>query len=319
MTKAENAALFRIAPSLHAVQPDADLSADPRPLPALSALRDIALQQTRIAYGAHRFDVFHTDPRDHIFRILANTGGFYESEFLAALSEYVQPGELVVDAGANIGNHTLFFAGVLGCRVASFEPGETALRLLQHNILANGLGSLVEVWPYAVAQEAGQFSPDGFDAVEKLGLGALTLRADADGGMRGMPLDAAAFGQPVKLIKIDVEGMEIEVLRGAERILLRDRPVICVECDDLERFNRMFDYLLGLGFLAIESYNYTATHVFVPVTDPSRLEARLSRRLATRYIAHGHQIHALSGRLAQVENLIRRIQLASRAAPASSH
>ncbi|MFC5069767.1 FkbM family methyltransferase [Flaviflagellibacter deserti] len=285
----------------------------PGPLATISRFgADVRLEHARISLGTRHFDVFHTDPQDHIFKIVKNSRSFYEAGFLYAIAKHLKPGDLVVDAGANIGNHTLFFAGALGCRVTCFEPGPLTVQLLQHNVAANNLASRVEIWPFALAETSAQFASKDAAAVQQLGLGALTLRPDAGGEMRGIPLDSVPFDQRIKLLKIDVEGMELELLRGARETLLRDRPVICVECDDLNRFDQLFDYLCGLGFLAIDSHNYTATHVFVPVDNPSVIEASLSRQMASRYISHARQIHALEGRLANVENLLRRIQFVSR-------
>src|SRR5690606_21717953 len=61
-----------------------------------------------------------------------------------------------VDVGANIGNHTLFFAKVMGQRVYSFEPFPENLRLLKKNIALNGLEKLVRVVGKAAGATAGE-------------------------------------------------------------------------------------------------------------------------------------------------------------------
>ncbi|SFV34232.1 FkbM family methyltransferase [Hyphomicrobium facile] len=236
------------------------------------------------------FDVFHDNADDHIFLTISKTGEFYEIELLRALSKLLREDDLVLDVGANIGNHALFFAGVVGCRVKCFEPNPEAVKLLRHNILANGLGGRIDVLPVAVGPEDRHFSAD--TSSTRNNLGAFRIRPAQEGAIRAVPLDKVDVGGPVKLVKIDVEGMELDVLLGAREIIRRDRPVVCVECDDVESFRIIFDYLAEFKYIVTGSHNYTATHIFVPVEIASYTEiAALCCNLATRYISTGHEIH----------------------------
>ena len=62
---------------------------------------------------------------DYIQGLLMSDGTPYEAGMLAAMAEVVGEGDLVLDIGANIGNHTLFLAAAQGCRVEAFEPGRS--------------------------------------------------------------------------------------------------------------------------------------------------------------------------------------------------
>src|SRR5262245_34338377 len=159
-----------------------------RPVPA-------GLESTWIRFDDKRFEVFHNDRSDHIFQVLRGTHSFYEVDLLSALARYLPADAFAIDVGANIGNHALFFAGVLGCHVACFEPEPQALALLQRNIVANGLGDRATTWPYAVAGSRCRFSIE--PATIAHNLGAVRLQHNETGSIEAVPLDEIDFGRPV--------------------------------------------------------------------------------------------------------------------------
>ncbi len=77
-----------------------------------------------------------------------------------------------------------------------------------------------------------------------------------------IPLDALELTAPVKLIKIDVEGMEADVLRGATRILKEDGPVIYAEAHDDKSLAEMSMVLKPLGYTPKIRFNATPTYRF---------------------------------------------------------
>ena len=71
---------------------------------------------------------------DYIFKTISGEKDFYESELLDwLLVIYIDEGSFI-DVGANIGNHTIFFSKIMERRCYSFEPNETAYKLLKENI-----------------------------------------------------------------------------------------------------------------------------------------------------------------------------------------
>jgi FkbM family methyltransferase len=122
---------------------------------------------------------------------------------------------LAVDAGANIGNHTLWFAGICGLDVAAFEPIKHTE--LARNVDLNELGDKITVHPSALGVIDGQALHVGKGRLAT-GKGTLPVR-DLDG-----------YGlTDVAVIKVDVEGMEPQVLAGAEYTIRDQRPVIFAE------------------------------------------------------------------------------------------
>src|ERR687891_1726959 len=71
---------------------------------------------------------------DHIQRFLAEQGRLYEEEMLEHASVFVEPGDLVIDVGAFIGTHTLFYALVCRARVVAFEPNPRSCAMLRANV-----------------------------------------------------------------------------------------------------------------------------------------------------------------------------------------
>jgi FkbM family methyltransferase len=138
--------------------------------------------------------------------------GTAEPEVVRCMDEHIKPGDVFYDLGANVGYFSLV-AAALGARVVAFEPFPDNLRLLQRN----AEGRDVEVRPVAVSDregfasfEAGPTSQDG-----KLGEGDLTVPT------------VALDGDPT-FVKVDVEGAELDVVRG-----MRCHPnVVLVELHD---------------------------------------------------------------------------------------
>lgn len=159
--------------------------------------------------------------------LLLADGDEYEPGTARLIAALLRPGDTAFDVGANIGALTLPMARAVGAdgAVRAFEPGAAAARALQEMLQVNGLSDVVEVTEAAVGARAGEAS---FFEAETSGLHSL-LRASThvvEKTVRMATLDAAtAPGAVADLVKIDVEGAELQVLEGMER-LLRENPAV---------------------------------------------------------------------------------------------
>lgn len=159
----------------------------------------------------------------------------------------IRPGDVVIDVGAGMGSYTLP-ALALGARVLAFSPQEPDRTLLLQNIRLNGFENYTLI-PGGLHRHRGWVAPDG--AVMRFHLGQVA------GGFAVGPLDDIILGYALERLtwlKVDVEGLEQEVLHGAERTLAAYRPRLLVE------YHTFMDPAIELGmrdFFRDLSYSWT--------------------------------------------------------------
>jgi len=158
--------------------------------------------------------------------------GSYDAEAREILMGHVAPNTLVLDIGASVGLWTVplgHCARSVGARVWAFEPHPNNHGWLHANVRLNGLESVVEIHETALGDEAGTVTMDRGEAGRPGGGGNAAIAVDAAATGVRVPvavLDAIPRPSRVSAIKIDVEGYEIRVLRGAMQLIEADRPVI---------------------------------------------------------------------------------------------
>lgn len=167
--------------------------------------------------------------------------GFYEPGIMHVLAARLRRGDWMIDAGANIGLHTLVGAAAVGRSggVLAFEASPTNAAYLEANLRRNGVSNVgvvvAALWD-RVETRTLSFVPG------MAGCSFLSATGVAEGVSQAVecrPLDdMVPEWMNVRLIKIDVEGAEIRVLDGARRILQRSKPDLIVEVNPttLRRF-----------------------------------------------------------------------------------
>jgi FkbM family methyltransferase len=176
--------------------------------------------------------------------------GRYEQHKQVLVREIVRPGSVVYDLGAHVGFFTLLFSRLAGPggRVVAFEPAPRNLRYLRDHLRQNRIGN-VTVVEAAVSNSAGEIhfdpepaNPKGFQGhvAEE---GALTVRS-----VRLDDLVRQGTIPPPDYIKIDVEGAEAEVLRGAAELLRESRPTLFLATHGREVQAECLDLLRGHGY-----------------------------------------------------------------------
>ena len=175
-------------------------------------------------------------------------GEFSEGE-VDVFRQVLRPGMTVVEVGANIGAHTVPIARCVGAhgRVLAFEPQRSIFQIMCANLALNGLEQVEAHWA-AVGDHQAEIVVPRLDSRAKLNFGGLSIVEASSGDVvRLVTLDG--YNLPAcHFLKIDVEGMELNVLRGASETIRRHAPVIYAENDRKEKSAPLIEYLFQLGY-----------------------------------------------------------------------
>lgn len=144
--------------------------------------------------------------------------GLQEFEDMGVMLHALRPGDLFVDVGANVGSYTVLAAGVCGASVIAVEPVPSTFSHLLDNIRLNNLESLVTAENIGLAA-----SPGWLRFSERLGtMNHVLADGEQDSGGIDVPvrsLDGVLQDRRPTFVKIDAEGYEAEILKGAQSML----------------------------------------------------------------------------------------------------
>jgi FkbM family methyltransferase len=218
-----------------------------------------------VAYGNETFRFYVSNPSDEIQGRHHAKGIFYEARLLEYIRDLCPRDLLVLDVGANVGNHAVYFERILEAHeVVVFEPNEIARTIMLTNIHLNNCQRInTRYAKFGVSDAAGQYR---IGASPPNNLGGTVLVADPDGTIATLRLDDVLGCLRVGMIKIDVEGMELAVLRGAAGLIAASMPVIAVEVTP-DSYDGVRAFLEGCGYRiahAFSMYVDIATLVAVP-------------------------------------------------------
>jgi FkbM family methyltransferase len=168
-----------------------------------------------------------TNPEDEIQRHQISDG-FYEVPDLEYIRSIGATYESILDIGSNIGNHAIYFSKILGAKkIYAVEPYGTACNHLIANVALNYNGAIdLSYLGYGIGS-----SNSWANVIEptKWNLGLTQLSESDEGAIPLITGDDLLCGRPIDLVKIDVEGMEIEVLNGLGKTISKWSPDIFVE------------------------------------------------------------------------------------------
>jgi len=154
---------------------------------------------------------------------------------IPAICEFIKKGDTIIDVGANIGDHTIAYIRAVGAggRVIAFEPDPECFACCVLNC-----GTFADMYNAAALDKRARV---GLQTIANRGENFVRLDA-ADGEIVGFPIDDLRLDR-VDLVKIDVEGAEMMVLRGASETILALHPLIICELVEaqLNRFRTTID------------------------------------------------------------------------------
>jgi FkbM family methyltransferase len=164
----------------------------------------------------------------------------------------------VIEVGSNIGSHTVPIAQELAKRNAyiyAFEPQQIVFQQLCANVCINGLFN-VHTLPYACSNtnetlyfhQPNYLNTYNFGAVE---MSKQYIPSIHNGSIQAYKLDELShinLSQQIAILKIDVEGFELDVLKGSEKLLAEHRPAIYLENDRINASKGLIEYLWSQGY-----------------------------------------------------------------------
>lgn len=171
---------------------------------------------------------------DYIGRQIEASGSFYEMALIEQYEAMFGHPRMVLDIGANLGNHSVYWGRVLGAAVLAFEPNPEIFPLLERNLAENSISDRVRAYPLACGalEQRVRIAPtdtNNCGTARVCGVG----EGEAPGTTRMVVLDhwlaAHPLSRRIDLVKIDTEGYERSVLEGLREHLRRDQPVVWVE------------------------------------------------------------------------------------------
>lgn len=219
-----------------------------------------SLQQYDCRYGA-----MLTLPSDNVIGKSLRIYGEWAEHELSVLRSFISPGVTVVDVGANIGTHTLPFSRWVGNgRVMAIEGQPAISEILRLNCRQNGCSNVDVVNAICSAKRghvefrSDYTSDENFGGISFADARSSTrravcrwldrLRGSTVASIPVITLDNLCRGLTVSFIKLDIEGMELDALRGGRALITRCHPVIFFEQNNTARLSETYDYLTGVGY-----------------------------------------------------------------------
>ncbi len=181
-------------------------------------------------HGGRRFFFMVDDLGDSVQSFHAH-GRFYELDELEALRSFVGERPRILEVGAHVGNHTVYFAAFFGAAtIVPIEPNPRSQASLRVNCRLNHC-TVVDLSRVdcALGAEPGR---GRLVAMPDHNSGGASVERGAAGSVRIATGDELFAAETFDLIKIDVEGMELEVLAGLSGLVERCRPLLFIEVRD---------------------------------------------------------------------------------------
>lgn len=204
----------------------------------------------QLARGRDGYFLYNTNDV-YVGRAIEKYGeyGGIEARFLKRLCAH---GDVVIEVGANIGAHTVGIARHVGAagRVLAFEPQRLAFQVLCANIALNSISNADCYWA-AIGAKRGAIAVPELDPGQPANFGGVTLAQAQPQPGRRVPcftLDDFLAVPRLKLVKIDVEGMESDVIRGGSQLLARFKPHLYVENDRVDKSEALMRLLDSQGY-----------------------------------------------------------------------
>jgi FkbM family methyltransferase len=197
---------------------------------------------------------------DHIGRIVKRTELFYENDLITFVKRFIAP-KSVVDVGTNIGNHAVGFSGHPQYNVICFEPDSKLAEVAKINFEMNSINYKIHNHGLGRKEEKLPFVPG---SNENSGVGKFDRESNSPTCLTVKRMDdCIQKDSQIDLIKIDVEGFELDVLLGAEITIKNNLPMLVIEHQSYESYVECKELLFKLAYKPIRVFCATPTFVYI--------------------------------------------------------
>lgn len=177
-------------------------------------------------------------------------GEYSESE-VELFRQICKPGNIVMDIGANIGTHTMAMSQMVypGGAVFSFEPQRIVFQTLCANMALNSIKN-VECLPYLVSDTDGYGLVPEVDYDQENNFGGIQL-GEVNRGSKVIRINLDSYFSAIPrldFLKIDVEGMEYQVIQGGKKLISKFKPILYVENDKRDKSKYLIRLIKSLGY-----------------------------------------------------------------------
>jgi len=189
--------------------------------------------------------------QDSISDYIMNHNNFWENDRFENWKHHFPTNGLMLDIGANIGNHCLMFHNSFPeLKIMAFEMSFKNFDLLKRNIVP-----YPQITGFNVAVSDG-IKVIQYDDSTDHNNGGVGIKNEGTHSNLAIPLDSLNITEPVSFIKIDIEGHEIQAYNGMKELLIRDKPLIWAE-DWVQsghvQGESSSQYLLDMGYEIVEN------------------------------------------------------------------
>jgi len=195
----------------------------------------------------HGWMLYHTADQ-YIGRGLKKYGEFSEGEAVL-FQQLLRQGDVVVEAGANFGAHTVAMAKLVGEQgsIIAFEPQRLVYQAMVANIALNSLTNVITMQS-GLGAYPGSIRIPVLNPAKGLNFGGFSINSHNDGEAVPVKTIDSLNLKRCRLIKADVEGMECDVLEGARDTIAKLKPILYVENDRAEHSQQLISLIQSFGY-----------------------------------------------------------------------
>ena len=187
-------------------------------------------------------------PMDLIQRWIVDNQNYWYIYDLNIIDKWLPKNPVIIDIGANIGSYSLYWSIEKDAKkIYAFEPLADIYEILCTNIKINNLANVIKPYNMGLSKENMMASIDSYNANN---IGGTSFKENKNGKFVFKPLDSIKFKENIDVIKIDVEGNEMDVLSGAMGTISKYHPLIIIESFSYK--DKIAEILHGIGYKMVE-------------------------------------------------------------------